>query len=60
MKSFIIFYATSTCNDNVTVYAESLDEAYKTAQAFSRSRSVTILGVIDKLYYSHLKLDSHE
>ena len=60
MKSFIIFYAASTCNDNVTVYAESLDKAYKIAQAFSRSRSVTILGVVDKLYYSYLKLDSHE
>ena len=54
MKSFIIFYATSTCNDNVTVYAESLAEAYKYAQAFSRSRSVTILGVLDKLHYSNL------
>lgn len=54
MKSFIIFYATSTCNDNVTVYAESLTEAYKYAQAFSRSRSVTILGVLDKLRYSNL------
>ena len=45
MKSFIIFYATSSHYDSVVVYAESLDEAYKTAQAFSRSRSVTILGI---------------
>lgn len=60
MKGFIIFYATSTCNDNVTVYAESLAEAYKYAQAFSRSRSVTILGVIDKLHYFNLNFNSHE
>lgn len=60
MKSYIIFYATSTCNDNVTVYVESLNEAYKYAQAFSRSRSVTILGVIDKLHYSNLKFNSYE
>lgn len=54
MKAYIIFYATSTCNNNVTVYAESLAEAYKYARAFSRSRSVTLLGVIDKLHYSNL------
>lgn len=54
MKSFIIFYATPTCNDNVTVYVESSAEAYKYAQAFSRSRSVTILGVVDKLHYFNL------
>lgn len=60
MKSFIIFYATSTCNDSVIIYAESFAEAYKYAQAFSRSRSVAILGVIDKLHYSNLKFNTHE
>lgn len=60
MKTFVIFYATSTCNDNVTVYAESFDEACETAQAFSRSRAVTILGVMDKLYYYTLRFGSYE
>lgn len=60
MKSYIIFYAAPACNSSVTIYAESFAKAYKYAQSFSRSRSVTILGVIDKLYYSKLKFDSHE
>lgn len=54
MKDYVIFYATSTCTDSVIIYAESLAEAYKYAQAFSRSRSVTILGVVDKLHYYNL------
>lgn len=54
MKRFIIFYSTSNCYDSVVVDAESLDDAYEIAQAFSRVHAVTILGVFSQSHYCHL------
>lgn len=58
MKRFIIFYATSNCYDSVVIDADSLDEAFETAQSFSRMYAVTILGVFEQTYY--LKFHPHE
>ena len=58
MKRFIIFYATSNCYDSVITDADSLDDAFETAQSFSRMYAVTILGVFEQICY--LKLHLHE
>lgn len=51
MERFIIFYATSTHYDSVVVDAESLDDAFETAQAFSRVHAVAIIGIFDQTHY---------
>lgn len=58
MKRFIIFYATSNCYDSVVTDADSLDDAFETAQSFSRMYAATILGVFEQIHY--LKLHPYE
>ena len=58
MKRFIIFYAASNCYDSVVTDADSLDDAFETAQSFSRMYAATILGVFEQTHY--LKFHLHE
>lgn len=60
MKRFIIFYSILNRYDSVVVDAESLDDAYETAQAFSRVHAATILGVFSQSHYYHLNPHSYE
>lgn len=45
MKKFVIFYCTSRCYDSVVVDAESLEDAFDTATAFSRVHAVDVVGI---------------
>lgn len=51
MNRYIIFYATSKCYDSVVVDAESLGDAFETAQAFSRVHAVSIIGIFNQTCY---------
>lgn len=58
MNRYIIFYVTSKSYDSVVVDAESLDDAFETARAFSRVHAVTIMGIFDQTCY--FKIYPHE
>lgn len=51
MNRYIIFYATSKCYDSVVIDAESLSDAFETAQAFSRVHAVSIIGIFNQTCY---------
>ena len=51
MNRYIIFYVTSKSYDSVVVDAESLADAFETAQAFSRVHAVDIIGIFDRTHY---------
>lgn len=45
MKKYVIFYSLASGYGHVYAYAESLEDAFISADAFSRKSGATIVGV---------------
>lgn len=58
MSRYIIFYVTSKLYDSFIVDAESFNDAFEAAQAFSRDHAVVIIGIFEQTNY--FKIHPHE